>query len=267
MEKFDEKIQLLIAEYLNSEISEENLKKLEQVADERGISLAELAKMYDDIDKLEVPEYNSQMDEKFYAMLNQEKALINNKLNRWTNSWGKFVQIISVPQVPRLAYGFMLLLIGLLAGNILLPNRAYEKQILGMSLEMSKMRELMVLSMIEDEQATDRIKAVNYVDQMNEVDTKVIDALFKTLNNDENVNVRLVSLETLTRFTNSSIVREGLVKSLEHQESPIIILELAETLIQLQDKKSIKELENLLKKKDLDPNLRSTIESGLKKVI
>jgi hypothetical protein len=267
MEKVNEEIQELIAEYLNNEISEENLAKLEQLADEQKIPLEELVKMYQDIDELEIPETSQRMDENFYAMLKREKQLIENKSNRWSRLLVQIVGVITVPQVPRLAYGFILLLIGLVVGNMLMPNRGYERQISAMSSEVSEMRELMVLTMIKGDQATDRIKAVNYVEDMKEVDTKVIDALFKTLNNDENVNVRLVSLETLTKFTNLAVVREGLIKSFDQQESPIIILELAEILIQLQDKKSIEELENLLKKEDLDPTLRNTIESGLKKVI
>ena len=267
MDEFNEQIQELIAEYLNSEISEENHDKLEQLADNKNIPLTELVEMYQNIDHLEVPEHNQQMDVKFYAMLNQEKASITKKSNRMSTIWEQIVQVISVPQVPRLAYGFMLLLIGLLAGNILLPNRGYENQISSMSSEMSEMRELMVLSMIKGEQATDRIKAVSFVDEMSEVDTKVIDALFKTLNNDKNINVRLVSLESLAKFANTAKVREGLIKSIELQDSPIVLLELAEILIQLQDKKSLEELKNLLQNEDLDPNLRLTIESGLKKII
>lgn len=266
MRKFDEQIKELIAEYLTAEISEENLKKLEEIAEEKEIQLSDLVEMYQQLDKIDVPEHSQQMDNNFYEMLNKEKAIISRKTNRWSKFWEQIIQIITVPQVPKLAYGFILLLIGLLIGNMILPNRGYEEQITAMSSEMSEMRKMMVLSMLEDDQATDRIKAVGYVEEMNEVDTKVINALFKTLNNDKNINVRLVSLETLQKFTHLALVREGLIKSLEKQESPIVILELAEVLIQLQDKKSIEKLENLLKKEDLDPNLRMTIESGMKRI-
>jgi len=267
MDKFSKQIQELIAEYLNSEISEKNLRKLEQLAGEKGIPIADLVKMYRNIDQIEVPDHSKQMDANFYAMLSREKTIIDKRATAWNRIWEQLVYTISVPQVPRLAYGFMLLLIGLLAGNILMPNRGYEKQISSMSLEMSEMRQLMVLSMIEGDHATDRIKAVSFVDEMDKIDSKVIDALFKTLNNDKNINVRLVSLESLAKLANLAVVREELIKSIEQQDSPIVLLELAEILIQLQDKKSLEELQNLLKKEDLDPNLRITIESGLKKVI
>ncbi len=166
-----------------------------------------------------------------------------------------------------MAYGFILLLIGLIVGNMLMPNRVYEQEIKGMSKELGEMRKMMVLSMIEGKQATDRIMAVNYVNDMDKADNKVIDALFKTLNNDENINVRLASLDALLKFTNLPEVRKGLIESIKIQESPIVLMELASVLIQLQDKNSLKELKNLLKKEDLDPNLRLTIEDGIKTFI
>ena len=267
MDKFNKKLQELIGEYLNSEITKENLKKLEQYADDEGIPLDDFVKMHRNLDAFDVPETSQQMDDKFYAMLKAQKSMIEEKSNRWVRFSEHFIRLVTVPQVPRLAYGFILLLTGLIFGNMLMPNRGYEKQIASMSEEMSEMRQLMVLSMIEGNQATDRIKAVSYVNEMESVDNKVLEALFETLNNDKNINVRLVSLEMLAKFAHLATVREGLIKSIDQQQSPIILIELAEILIQMQDKKSIEELENLLKNEDLDPNLRLTIETGMKRVI
>jgi len=264
MEKSDKKIQELIAVYLNAEISEEKLQELEQYAKNEGIPLDDFVSLYQNLEHFEVPEISQQMDEKFYALLQNEKRELAGKSGYWKDLFEHFIRIISVPQVPRLAYGFILLLIGLLLGNLIMPNRAYEVQISSMSQEVSQMRKLMVLSLIEGNQATDRIKAVNYVSEMKTVDNKVIDALFKTLNNDKNINVRLVSLEALVKFADIAYVRHGLIKSIQHQDSPIVLSSLAEILVQFQDKQSKEELENLLKKEDLDPNLRLTIESGFR---
>lgn len=264
MEKSNKKMQELIAAYLNSEISEEKLQEIEQYAKDEGVSLESLVKLYQNLEYFEVPETSHQMDEKFYAMLQNQKKELSEKSNYWKNLSGRFFRLITVPQVPRLAYGFILLLIGLLLGNTLLPNRAYEVQISSMSQEMSHMRKLMVLSLIEGTQATDRIKAVNYVSEMKTVDNKVIDALFKTLNNDKNINVRLVSLDALVKFADLDYVRHGLIKSIQKQDSQIILSSLADILIQFQDKQSKKELENILKNEDLDPSFRNTIESGIR---
>jgi hypothetical protein len=77
----------------------------------------------------------------------------------------------------------------------------------------------------------------------------------------------LASLEALQKFTNLPNVRKQLIESLKIQESPIILVELASILIQIQEKNSIQEFKNLLKEKNLDPNLRLTIEEGIKTLI
>lgn len=267
MDKFRKNIEQLIAEFLSGEISDQRMQELEQMAKQEGIDLDEFVNIYRQLDVFDVPETSSQMDENFYKMLKEQKERIENQSNKWILYWNYFVEALTFPKVPRLAYGFMFLLTGLIVGNMLMPNRGYEKQINGMSEEMSEMRKLMVLSMIEGKQATDRITAVSYVTEMDKSDKTVIDALFKTLNNDDNVNVRLASLDALIKFTNMPAVRTQLVESLKFQDSPIVLIELASTLIQIQEKNSVQELEKLLKKKDLDPNLRITIEKGIKTLI
>jgi hypothetical protein len=263
VDKLDDKIKELIAEYLNSEISEENLEKLEQLADKEDLPLADFVQTFQQLDEIEAGEPGGQMDENFYSMLEAQKEKIAEKENRWGRLSEQLIRILSVPQVPRLAYGVILLLIGIVVGNMLMPNRGYEQQISSMSAEMGQMRELMVLSMIKGDQATERIKAVNYVDKMESVDNKIIDALFKTLNNDKNTNVRLVSLEALAKFVELPKVREGLIKSINQQDSPIVLMTLADILVKLNDKRFIEELKNLLKKEDLDPTLRSILESEI----
>jgi len=267
MDKFRNNIEQLIAEFLGGEISESKMAELEKLAKNEGLELNGFVRIHQELDMFDVPETSQKMDDNFYKMLEEQKKLVENRSNKWLSFWNYFVEALSVPKVPRLAYGFMLLLIGLIIGNMLMPNRGYEKQIAGMSIEMSEMRKLMVLSMIEGKQATDRITAVSYVNDMDKADKTVIDALFKTLNNDDNINVRLASLEALVKFTNLPLVRKQLIESLKIQESPIILVELASILIQIQEKNSVNELKNLLKDKNLDPNLRLTIEEGIKTLI
>jgi len=267
MDKFKINIELLIAEYLSGEISESRLIELENQAKMKGFDLNNFIKIYHELDQFDLPETSQKMDENFYRMLKEQKEIQLNETNRWLNAWNWIVELLTVPKVPRLAYGFILLLIGLSIGNMFMPNRGYEKQISVMYQEMSEMRKIMVLSMIEGKQATDRIRAVSYVNDMEKADYTVIDALFKTLNNDDNINVRLASLDALLKFTNLPKVRKQLVESLKFQESPIVLIELASVLIQIQEKNSIQELQKLLKDQDLDPNLRLTIEEGIKTLI
>ncbi len=259
----DNKLKELIAEYLADELSEENRIKLDVLVKQSGTDLNALLEIYENLSTIDVPEASNKMDDAFYSMLQTEKRALLDKKSYFISIKEKIVEFIAMPTVPRLAYGFILFLLGLIIGNFLLPNRGYENQLSSMSQEMKEVRELMVLAMIERPQAVDRIKAVNYANEMSEADQKVIDALFKTLNNDDNVNVRLAGLDALKKYVSNPKIREGLVNSFQYQDSPMVLIELADLMIRLQEKKSLDELQKLLNDKELDPNLRLTIENGI----
>lgn len=253
----------LIAEYLAGELSEKEQKVLDKLVKQTGTDLDALIEVYHNLTGIIVPEASNKMDDAFYSMLQKEKLALSNKNSFFTHIKVKLMELVSMPAVPRLAYGFILFLLGLVIGNFLLPNRGYENQLSSMSQEMKEIREVMVLAMIEKPQAVDRIKAVNYVNEMSQADQKVIDALFKTLNNDENINVRLAGLDVLKKYVSNPEIRERLINSFQFQESPMVLIELADLMINLQEKKSLEELQKLLKDKELDPNLRLTIENGI----
>ncbi len=80
-----------------------------------------------------------------------------------------------------------------------------------------------MLSMLQNPSASQRILAVGYTDEISQVNNKVIDALLTTLNEDPNVNVRLITLETLVKLSSEPKVSEGLVQSITLQESPCAI--------------------------------------------
>jgi len=259
----EDKLKELIAEYLAGELSEKRQIELDILVKQSGTDLNALLEIYENLSAIDIPESSTKMDVTFYDMLQTEKRALLNKKSYFTSVKKKIMELIALTAVPRLAYGFILFLLGLIIGNILLPNRGYENQLSSMSQEMKEVRELMVLAMIEKPQAVDRIKAVNYVNEMSQADQKVIDALFKTLNNDDNINVRLAGLDALKKYVSNPEIRERLIDSFKHQDSPMVLIELADLMINLQEKKSLDELQKLLKDKELDPNLRLTIENGI----
>jgi HEAT repeat protein len=129
------------------------------------------------------------------------------------------------------------------------------------------MKQVMMLSLLQDPSASQRIQAVSYTDDIKNVDTKVIDALFTTLNEDPNVNVRLATLEALAKLSGNPRVREGLVRSINKQESPIMQSAIADIMVQLQEKSSVQSLQKLLSKKDLNQMVKIKIEKSIQKLI
>jgi HEAT repeat protein len=125
----------------------------------------------------------------------------------------------------------------------------------------------MMLALLENPSASERIRGVSYTSEIKHADKEVIDALLATLNNDPNVNVRLSTLDALSHLANHPEVREGLIRSIEKQDSPIMQLAIADVMLKLQEKRSVKSFEDLLKQKDLNPGVRDKIKQTITQLI
>ena len=136
-----------------------------------------------------------------------------------------------------------------------------------MKIPIHMMKEMMMLTMIEQPSASERIQAVNLTNDLNSVNDKIINALLKTLNNDPNVNVRLITVEALYEFAGNPKVREGLIQSISQQESPLVQIALADVMVSLQEKKSVDQFRLLLEKKDLNDAARMKIEESMQVLI
>jgi len=120
------------------------------------------------------------------------------------------------------------------------------------------------LTMLEKESATERLKAVSLTSEMSNVSSKVTNALLQTLNNDENINVRLEALEAIKPFVRDSRIRAELVRSIAKQESPLVQVALAELMVALQEKSSVKELQKILQRERTPQEVKKRIEESIK---
>ena len=98
----------------------------------------------------------------------------------------------------------------------------------------------MVLTLLDQPSANKRLQAVNEVNKLSSVTKTITKALFSTLNNDTNVNVRLSAIEALANYTEIPEVREGLIASIMNQKSPMVQIALADLMVKLQEKKAVK---------------------------
>jgi len=190
--------------------------------------------------RLDAPEPSSSLDRQFYQMLS------NNKSSKKAMRWSQFFQW---PQlVPKFAIASVMLLVGVGAGYFLRPSADApgDGEIAYLSRQVSDLQEMMMLSLLEKGSATERLKAVNLTQEMNEASQKVTNALIQTLSEDENINVRLAALEALKPYTTDSSVREALIRSIAKQESPLVQISLAELMVALQERSAVKEFEKIV---------------------
>jgi hypothetical protein len=85
----------------------------------------------------------------------------------------------------------------------------------------------------------------------------------KTLNADPNINVRLAALEALESFAAEPHVREGLIRSIALQDSPLVQVALAELMLSLQEKSSVNELKKILQQNKTPKEVREKIKKTI----
>jgi len=211
------------------------------------------------ISDIETPEPSMRLDDNFHAMLQREKA------PNFSSSWKSFFNWPVL--APRLAFASVTLILGFAAGFLMRSPQVKDQQVELLGKEVSDLKELMMLSLLEKESATERLKAVSLTNEMDQASRKVTNALLQTLNNDENVNVRLAALDALRPYSQDSEVREALIRSISKQNSPLVQLSMAELMAALQARSSVTELQKILRDKKTPEDVKRKIQESIKVLI
>ncbi len=257
----------LLTAYLDGSITAEQRARLNDLIDAGEIDILEIKEMelmYRNLGSLPAPEPSKDLTSRFYRMVEEEKES-HEQIRKEAGAtfmnirpdWLAQLQAFLSPR--RIGYSLALLLAGVLIGNWTTPFQNYRQQLSDLSTEVSQMREVMMISLLDNRSATERLKAVNISSDMRSADERVTEALLKTLNNDPNVNVRLAAVEALLKHSGNARVREGLVNAISSQQSPLVQAALADAMLLLQDKESVNEFRQLLNRDDLDPGVRDKL--------
>jgi hypothetical protein len=147
---------------------------------------------------------------------------------------------------PALQIGFSaaMLAIGFGAGYRV-DDRRDNSQLSQLRSEVGNMRQLVTLSLLQQQNATDRLRGVTWAYHVEESDTQVLSALLHTINHDSNVNVRLAAVDAIRTFADSPVARRGLVQSIGKQDSPLVQIALIDMLAELKDSSATPALESL----------------------
>lgn len=246
-------------------ISEKKIHDL--LKDQQNISedeVTDLKKVYDILMNEDIPEPPDSLDERFYSLL---KSLVSKDKSNLSTGLSGLFKPESIRVVTSIAAGIALFILGWFGAGITGSVRTGEKQIEELTREVSGLRHSLVINMLSQNSPSERIQAVNMVSEMNEVDSKIIESMLSTLNNDPNNNVRLVALEALVAYVDYPEVREGLIKSISIQESPSIQYRLAEIMQALQEKRSVPEFQKVLNDLTLDYSVRERINETIEVLI
>ncbi|MBS1871812.1 MAG: HEAT repeat domain-containing protein [Acidobacteria bacterium] len=155
-----------------------------------------------------------------------------------------------------------MLVVGFFAGYQM-DNRRDAAQVSQLRAEVNNMRQLVTLSLLQQQNASERLRGVTYAYRMAESDTEVLSALLETINHDPNVNVRLAAVDALHGFSGSPVARRGLIQSLSRQESPLVQVSLIDTLAEMKDEQAVPALRTLAGDQAANPQVRQRAEWAL----
>lgn len=227
--------------------------------DKNNLDWESVEKVNDLLDDTPIPEPSSNMDDRFYGMLeNETERQTDKQTERQTDK-----QILWFRSNWRVAAGIILFVSGWLGGSLLQSGGGSKTEFAELSNEVIGLKETLVLTMMDQSSSVDRIRAVNLVSELPRVDDQIIKSLTTTLNNDPNDNVRLASLDALVEYADNPEVREELILAISKQSSPLVLLRLAEVMSALQEKRAASEFKELLNDARLNYSLRSKLNETI----
>lgn len=158
------------------------------------------------------------------------------------------------------------LVFGLVAGHLYTARGHDRERIASLSAEMQQMRQMVALSLLQQQSASDRLRGVNYSIRLEPADDQVLAALFGTLNHDPNVNVRLAAFDALRQSGARRGVRQGLREALARQDSPLVQIALIDWAVEAEDRAAAGALRKMRKQPELHPAVASRLEKAIERL-
>jgi hypothetical protein len=262
-----ETIEMRVLEYIRGDLAAEREEALRSLLTKHGYEIDELNRLkevYDRLDDVPIPPAGEEMTEGFYQMLEAYKREQSDKPGIFGRLMHRLNERHYKKFLARAACAIVLLFLGWLIGLQQTPDERYEERLDLMSSEIREMKGMMALALLQQSSANERIRAIHQIKTSGSVDERMIALLVDTLRHDSNVNVRLVAVDALAACADEPIAREGLVQSLDQQESPLVQLALTDALVRLKAKQAVGHFQRLLQRKDLNDVVRSRISDSLK---
>ena len=181
-------------------------------------------------------------------------------------SWN-FIEWLRSP-FGAVAWSAALLLIGLFAGTHI-NNRvttAPADEIASLHAEVTSMRQLVALSMLQQQSASERLQGVSWSTREDHLDPQVQAALMRTLRSDGSVDVRLAALDALSRHSSQPLVRKNVLDALQDQQSPLVQVAMIDQLTEWRDPGAAQRLRLLEQTPNLNPAVKQRAEWALAKL-
>ncbi len=146
------------------------------------------------------------------------------------------------------------------------PVQAPPNEIAAMHAELTSMRQLVALSLLQQQSASERLQGVSWSGLEAHLDPQIQSALLHTLRYDGSVDVRLAALDALSRHASQPQVRKGIGDALQEQQSPLVQVALIDQLAEWRDPDAAQRLRNFQQTPNLNPAVRQRAEWAISKL-
>lgn len=141
-----------------------------------------------------------------------------------------------------------------------------DKEIAQLHSDIDNMRQLVALSLLRQESASERLRGVSWANQVAPADTEVVAALVESVNHDPSVNVRLAAVNALRAFGSSPLVRQAVSEGMGQQSAPLVQVALIELAVDLKERRAETALRELSKNPTADPGVRERANWALERL-
>ena len=236
--------------------------------------VAELGVVWRGLEAMKEPEPSPELRVRFletlrayeegYQDAQRREALKVPHRSWWTGFW---------PSHPawQAAFSAVLVMLGIAAGRYAMSSHGAEQPAAGQDMarlqgQVESLRQLVALSMMQQQSPSARLSGVTYAHQMTAPDPQVEQALLRTLTHDPNINVRLSSVDALAKFMSKPEVRSAMADAVFAQDSPLVQVSIIDVLVQANAIDAVPALKKLQADKNVDVNVRLRAEAAVKKL-
>jgi anti-sigma factor RsiW len=258
-----EEIETRLAEYWSLTLSQEDEIAVEAHlagCDACRAEAERLGMLWRDLARLPAPEPGAGVRERFYETLAAYRdGAASAPPVTWGQRWWRH-------PAWQIAAGVALLLAGAGAGFSVRSSQTANAEVAQLRGEVGNMRQLVALSLLQQQSASDRLRGVSWAYRVEPSDTEVLSALLTAVNHDPNVNVRLAAVDALHPFAASPVTRDAVIQALGRQTAPIVQVALIDLLVDLKETEAAPELQKVVTDSSTDDGVRQRAQWALEKL-
>ena len=267
-----EEIAELLPDYLHAGLSAEQKSVVEGHL-ESCVECSEVAGLWKKLALIPDEQPSPAGRERFDAMLQayqtgRQQESIQGRVREGRLSFWSVFQWLRSP-VGAVAWSIALVALGTYVGLQLgggKSNATSQQDLAAMHAELTNMRQMVALSMLQQQSASQRLEGVTWTRREEHLDPQVLAALTHTLRYDPSVDVRLAALDALSRHAGQPQVRTTVVDALQEQQSPLVQVALIDQLVEWRDAEAAPRIQKLRQMPDVNPTVRRRADWAISKL-